>query len=57
LFIKSAGIEMTHIPYKGTSPALTDLVGRVTDVFFSTTGAASPYMKAKKIMVLAVTTA
>ena len=57
LFIKSAGIEMTHIPYKGTSPALTDLVGRVTDVFFSTTGAASPYMKAKKIKVLAVTTA
>jgi tripartite-type tricarboxylate transporter receptor subunit TctC len=56
LFIKSAGIEMTHIPYKGTSPALTDLVGHVTDVFFSTTGAASPYMKAKKIRVLAVTT-
>jgi len=56
LFIKSAGIEMTHIPYKGTAPAITDIVGGVTDVFFSTTGAALPYLQAKKLKVIAVST-
>lgn len=57
LFLKVAGIDMIHIPYKGTSPAMTDIVGGVTDLFFSTSGAAIPYLKAKKIKVLAVTTA
>ncbi len=57
LFLKVAGVEMIHIPYKGTSPAMTDIVGGVTDLFFSTSGAAIPYLKAKKIKVLAVTTA
>lgn len=56
LFLKSAGIEMVHVPYKGTSPALTDIVGGVTDIFFSTSGAASQYLKTKKIKVIAVTT-
>jgi tripartite-type tricarboxylate transporter receptor subunit TctC len=56
LFLKQAGIEMTHIPYKGTAPAITDIVGGVTDIFLSTTGAALPYLQAKKIKVLAVTT-
>ena len=56
LFMKSAGITMTHVPYKGTSPALTDTVAGLTDVFFSTPGAASPYMKNKRLNVLAVTT-
>lgn len=56
LFIKSAGVEMTHVPYKGTSPALTDTVAGLTDVFFSTPGAALPYMKAQRLNVLAVTT-
>ena len=56
LFLKSAGIDMTHVPYKGTSPALTDTVAGLTDVFFSTPGAASPYMKNQRLNVLAVTT-
>ncbi len=56
LFLKLAGIEMTHIPYKGTAPAITDIVGGVTDIFFSTSGAALPYLQAKKIKVIAVST-
>ena len=56
LFLKQAGIEMTHIPYKGTAPAITDVVGGVTDIFFSTSGAAFPYLQAKKIKVIAVST-
>lgn len=56
LFLKLAGIEMTHIPYKGTSPAITDIVGGLTDLFFSTSGAALPYLQAKKIKVIAVST-
>lgn len=56
LFMKSSGIEMTHVPYKGTSPAITDTVAGQTDVFFSTAGAALPYLKNKRLNVLAVTT-
>jgi len=56
LFLKQAGIQMTHIPYKGTAPAITDIVGGVTDVFFSTTGAALPYLQANKLKVIAVST-
>src|SRR5215470_14964279 len=35
LFAESAGIEITHIPYKGTAPALTDLLGGHVQIFFS----------------------
>jgi len=56
LFLKQAGIQMTHIPYKGTAPAITDIVGGVTDLFFSSSGAALPYLQANKIKVLAVST-
>jgi len=56
LFLKSANIQMEHIPYKGTSPAMTDLVSGATDLFFSTSGTALPYMRTNKIRVIAVTT-
>ena len=56
LFLKSANIQMEHIPYKGTSPAMTDLVSGTTDLFFSTSGTALPYMRSNKIRVIAVTT-
>jgi hypothetical protein len=56
LFLKTANIQMVHIPYKGTSPAVIDLVSGTVDVFFSTSGAAIPHMRTKKIRVIAVTT-
>lgn len=57
LFAGMAGIRMNHIPYKGTGPAMTDLLGGQTDVFFSSTAAAMPQVQAGKLRALAVTTA
>lgn len=55
LFQRAAGIEMTHVPYRGTAPALTDTVAGQTDLFFSTAGAAFPYMKNGRLKVVAET--
>jgi tripartite-type tricarboxylate transporter receptor subunit TctC len=52
---QQAGIQMTHIPYKGTGPALQDLLGAQVDVTF---GTPPPYMQhilAGKLRALAVT--
>jgi tripartite-type tricarboxylate transporter receptor subunit TctC len=56
-FAGMAGVKMNHIPYKGTGPAMTDLLGGQTDVFFSSTAAAMPHAQAGKLRALAVTTA
>lgn len=52
-----AGINMTHIPYKGVAPALNDLVAGQIDIMFTGTSTASPYVKAGKLIALAVSTA
>ncbi len=52
-----AGISMTHIPYKGVAPALTDLVAGQVDVMFTGTSSASPYVKAGRLNALAVSSA
>lgn len=57
LFASMAGIKMNHVPYKGTGPAMTDLLGGQTDVFFSSPAAAVPHVQAGKLRALAVTTA
>jgi len=57
LFASMAGVRMNHIPYKGTGPAMSDLLGGQTDVFFSSTAAAMPQVQAGKLRALAVTTA
>jgi tripartite-type tricarboxylate transporter receptor subunit TctC len=53
----AAGIKMTHIPYKGSAPAMTDLIGGQVPVSFDTMTASIPQAKAGKIRILAVTTA
>jgi len=55
LFRSQAGINVTHIPYKGTSPALTALVGGQVD-FMIADIAASSLIKGGKLKVLALTT-
>ncbi len=50
-----AGIEMTHIPYKGNPPALTDLMGGQVQVSFPDLTSALSYIKAGKLRALAVT--
>jgi tripartite-type tricarboxylate transporter receptor subunit TctC len=47
---------MTHIPYKGSAPLMTDLIGGQIPVSFDTVVAAAPQLKNGKIKVLAVTT-
>ncbi|MDB5864990.1 MAG: hypothetical protein JWO70_2796 [Betaproteobacteria bacterium] len=49
-------VDLTHVPYKGLGPALTDLVGGRVDVIISTMASALPQMKAAKLRPLAVTT-
>jgi tripartite-type tricarboxylate transporter receptor subunit TctC len=52
---QQAGIEMTHVPYKGSAPALTDLVGGHVSMYFSSLPPAIALVKEGKIRALAVT--
>ncbi|MCG2594418.1 tripartite tricarboxylate transporter substrate binding protein [Ramlibacter sp. XY19] len=55
-FLDVTGAQITHIPYKGTSPALTDTVGGQTQLIFGTVGSTLPFVKAGKLRAIAVTT-
>jgi tripartite-type tricarboxylate transporter receptor subunit TctC len=57
LFKMMTGINMVHVPYRGTGPALTDLLGGQVQVMFATMPAAIEYIKSGKLRALAVTTA
>ena len=52
-----AGIRMQHVPYKGSAPALTDLVGRQLDLMFDSMPSAMPFIKSGQLRAIAVTTA
>jgi len=55
LFNQRAGIRMTHVPYKGSGPALTDTISGVTQVFFSSASTAVPQIQGGKLRPIAVT--
>jgi tripartite-type tricarboxylate transporter receptor subunit TctC len=57
LFKMIAGANMTHVPYRGLSPALSDLISGQVQVIFSSLPAAIEYVRADKLRALAVTTA
>ena len=57
MFKLMAGIEMTHVPYKGAGPALADLISGHIQVTFETLGTALPPIKAGLLRPLAVTSA
>ena len=56
-FANAAGIQITHIPYKGTGPALTDLLGGHIPMAFAPIPATHENSKAGKLRMLAVTSA
>lgn len=54
LFMSMAGIQVTHIPYKGSGPAISDLIGGQVALMFDTVASALPQIRAKKVKPLAV---
>lgn len=52
-----AGIRMTHVPYKGTGPAVRDLVGGHLDLMFANIPGVAALVRADKLRAIAVTTA
>ena len=57
LFKSMTGTFMTHIPYRGSGPALLDLIGGNVDVMFDNLPSAMPQIKAGKLKAFAVTSA
>ena len=57
MFKMMAGIDMTHVPFRGTAPALTSLLGGQVQVMFASMPAALPYIRADKLRALGVTIA
>jgi tripartite-type tricarboxylate transporter receptor subunit TctC len=57
LFKMMTGVKMQHVPYRGTAPALTDLLGGQTQVYFAALSASIEHVRAGKLRALAVTTA
>ncbi|ADP14828.1 extra-cytoplasmic solute receptor family protein 29 [Achromobacter xylosoxidans A8] len=55
LFNEMAGVQMQHIPYKGSLPALTDVIGGQADLAFDSLVIAQPLIKAGKLRAIAVT--
>ncbi|MBR0669621.1 Bug family tripartite tricarboxylate transporter substrate binding protein [Neoroseomonas soli] len=56
LFCARSGIEMTHVPYRGSGPAVTDLVAGRLDAMFDSATSVAPHVAAGKLRALAVTT-
>ena len=57
LFKSMAGIEIDHIPYKGSGPALTDVLGNQVPIIFDNLPSASGHISSGKLRALGVTTA
>ncbi len=56
MFTNLAKVKMTHVPYKGAGPALTDLLGGQVDMMFATSSAVAKFIDNGKLRAVAVTT-
>ncbi|HEY4066614.1 MAG TPA: tripartite tricarboxylate transporter substrate binding protein [Burkholderiaceae bacterium] len=54
LFMSLTGTQMVHVPYKGTAPALVDVMGGQVDVFFDNLSSSLPHARAGRLRILAV---
>lgn len=57
LFKRTAGIQLTHVPYRGAAPAIVDLIPGRVDSFFNNIAPVIPYMQQGQLRILAVSTA
>ena len=57
LFADMAKVEIQHVSYKGSGPALTDLLGGQTDMIFATSGSVGSFIDSGKLRPLAITSA
>jgi len=55
MFMRAAGIQLLHVPYKGAAPALTDVLGGQVDIYFATAQSVAPHIKAGTVRALGVT--
>ena len=55
LFRMQAGLSMVHVPYKGTGPAITDLIAGQIQMMFAGTLSAAPHVKSGRVRALGVT--
>ena len=56
MFKKEAGIDILHVPYNGSGPALTDVLGGRVDLMFDILYSVQPHLNSGKLKVLALTT-
>lgn len=56
LFTAMTGTEILHVPYRGSGPAVSDLLGGQVDMMFDSVASARPHVQAGKLAALAVTT-
>ena len=57
MFLRAAGLEMVHVPYRGGAPAVQDTVAGQTQLFFSAATQTLPHVRAGRLRLLAVTEA
>jgi tripartite-type tricarboxylate transporter receptor subunit TctC len=57
LFAMMAGITLTHVPYRGAAPAVSDLLGGQVQVMFDNAASSTSHIRARGLRALAVTTA